>query len=110
MSTATLLTLLLPYLPDLLEFLTGRLDHFGRANPAPAEKSEDLLILDTVRDIVEAVGQAHPDWTDDEKRRTATSAIRAHLEKNGIALTDSQANVLVELYASRAASRRKDPD
>lgn len=102
-----MLTLVLPYLPDLLEFLAGRLDHLWLPLPATAEKTGDMIILETVRDIVQAVGVAHPDWPDDEKRRTATGAIRAHLTKSGITLTDSQANVLVELYAARAAARRK---
>ncbi len=99
----------LPYLPDLLEFLAGRLDHYGRPVPEVIGKTEDQHILETVKQMVEDIGRAHPDWPDDEKRRTAASASRAHLEKSGITLTDSQTNVLVELYAARAAARRNEP-
>lgn len=102
-----LLIALLPYLPNLLEFLVARL-HTQAASPAPEAQTNDQLVLATVREMVEAVGAAHPEWPDDEKRRTATGAIRAHLEKSGVMLTDSQVNVLVELFAARAAAQRND--
>src|SRR5687767_6434290 len=99
MSTA-LLTLILPYLPNLLEFLAVRLDrtvpdlialldkHLNPREPIDTPLTGDHLILWTVQRMVDDIGKAHPEWSDEEKRSFAVSASRGHLEKSGIALTD----------------------
>lgn len=102
-----ILTALLPLIPKVLEFIAHERDARHR-DELPVKKSEDNVILETVREMVTAISKAHPDWLDEEKARVAASASRAHLEKFGIRLTDSQLNVLVELYAAKAAADRRE--
>lgn len=110
MGVAKLLSLLIPLIPDVLDFLSVQLGRaMVRQSPNVPDKTDEQVILETVRLIVDQVDEAHPDWTGEEKRRTAAGGIRHHLQtQHKITLSDSEVNFLVELFVvrKRAAGRR----
>ena len=102
-----IITALLPLIPELLEYIAK--ERAARQLPLPtAPKSEDVIMLETVKVMVDDIGRAHPDWTDAQKASFAASASKAHLYTLGIHITDSVANLLVELYAAKAAAERRE--
>lgn len=107
MGTATLLTLLLPYLPNLLDFLSEQLGRaLLRQQPNAPTKTNEERILETVKDIVNAVDAAHASWSDEDKHRAAVGGIREHLSTvHGITLSDSEINLLIELYIACGRNR-----
>lgn len=107
MGTAKLLSLILPLVPELLEFVSYRLDRLAAPDGPPPPKTELQITLETVHQMVRDIAAAHPEWSDEDKRRTAASATHFHLNKLGIVLSDSQVNRLLELYAGRLADLRK---
>lgn len=109
MGTAAILSLLLPYVPNLLDFLSTQLARvLVRQSPNVPPKTNDEVIFEIVRLIVDGIDDAHEDWTNEEKRRFALDAIRANLKTtHSLTLSDLEINLLIELYIvrKRAAGR-----
>lgn len=103
MGTAALLTLILPYIPNVLDFLSQQLGRVlvQQSSNVPT-KTEEQIVLETVNLIVGQVEQAHASWAAEDKRLAAVSGIRAHLlHTYGITLSDSEINLLIELSIVR---------
>lgn len=92
-----ILTAILPLVPDILKFILElQKRREGVTAPHPSSR-----ILDTVEHITDSISTAHPDWSDDTKHSFAVDAIKTHLLKDNIQLTDSQLNLLIELAVIR---------
>lgn len=109
MGTAMLLRLLLPYLPMTLEFLSEQLGRvLLRQLPNAPTKSNEQRILETIQQIVTDVDLAHASWSNEDKRVAAASGIRGHLQHvHGITLTDSEVNLLIEIYVLQLRTTEK---
>jgi hypothetical protein len=110
MGTATILTLLIPYIPNALNFLSEQLGRVVlRQSPNVPAETDEQRVLKTIKDIVTAVDAAHPSWTDAEKRHTAAGGIRHHLQRiYGITLADREVNLQIELCILRLRTEAKD--
>jgi hypothetical protein len=110
MGTALLLKLLLPLIPDLLNFLSVQLEKaLIRQSPNVPPHTDEQIISQTVRLIVDQIDDAHKDWPNTTKSSFAADAIRHHLQsKHEITLADGEVNLLVELAVmrKRASGRR----
>jgi hypothetical protein len=108
MGTALLLKLLLPLIPDLLDFLSTQLSRaLVRQSPNVPPETDEELILGRVRLIVDGIDDAHPDWPAEQKRSFAVGAIRRHLGELDILLSDSEVNFLIELFVMRKRAARR---
>jgi hypothetical protein len=108
MSAVAILTLLLPYVPNLLDFLSEQLGRvvLRQSSNVPPETDEQR-ILKTVRDVVTAVDAAHASWTNEEKRHAAVGGIRHHLQRiYGITLADREVNLQIEICILRLRAKR----
>ena len=103
MGATAILTLLLPYVPDLLNFLSTQLERvLVQQSPTIPPKTNEQNVRDVVRLIVDGLDEAHKDWTSTDKSKYALDAIRANLQTTyNFTLSDSEINLLIELYITR---------
>lgn len=80
---------------ELLEALLVRLQH------AVDEGTLDDQLLATSTQIVRGIGLAHPEWSAEEKQRTAAAAIRQAGSDEGRSLPAALVNQLIELAVER---------
>lgn len=108
MGAAAILTLLLPYVPNLLSFLSEQLGRvLVKQSPNVPTKPDEQVVLDVVRLIVNGIDDAHKDWASEDKHRYAVGAIQEHLKRTqGLTLSDLEINVLIELYIVRKRTGR----
>lgn len=103
MGAAAILTLLLPYLPNVLEFLSVQLARvLVKQSPNVPPKTNDEVIFEIVRLVVDGIDDAHEDWPNEDRHRFALDAIRANLKtEHNLSLSDLEINLLIELYVVR---------
>lgn len=108
MAAAKILALVLPYLPNVLDFLSVQLGRvLVRKSPNIKTRTSEQIVLETVAEIVGEVDQAHPAWSNDDKRAAAVGGIRHHLrEIYGVTPSDRELNLLVELQVTRLRARQ----
>jgi hypothetical protein len=93
---AWLISFLVQYvLPAAVEFFMAFLKNLQSAH------ADDPTVLSTVEQIVSAITVDHPDWSGEQKRSFALSAIKQRFSELGKEVGDSLINTLVELAVQK---------